>query len=283
MKTDEAAKNCRMLILDLDGTTLNDKKEITAKNLNAVKMLMKRGIKVIVCTGRIFQGARYYAKAIGAKDPVIACNGAVIKTMPENELLYFDPLEKENSKTVVDICRKNSIYIHAYVGETMVTEQLKYSSLIYFERNRDMDEEDRIDIKVVDNLKEYISKCGIPVSKLVIMSESSEQLKLVRKEVSGIAGIEIVSSSPENFEVMNEGVSKGKAIRFLCGYFGIPVEQTAAIGDNENDISLLETAGLKIAMGNAIPDLKQVADYITETNENNGVAKAVEWLIANSY
>lgn len=270
----------RMLILDLDGTVLDNQKEIPEQNKVAVKRLIESGIKVIVCSGRIFKGARYYAKELGVKDPVIACNGAVIRTMPDNKLIYSNTLRDEDSRKVIDICKANNIYLHAYIGEVLVTEQLKYTSLIYSERNKELDDEDRIDIRVVRDLGEYFEQQGVPVSKFVVISDHSSHLRNVREIISGNNTIEIASSSFDNFEVMNKGVSKGRAIEFLCDYLNIPIAQTAAIGDNENDISLLESARLRIAMGNAVPELKQIAHYITDTNENYGVAKAIEWLFA---
>ncbi len=272
-------RHYNMLILDLDGTILDDQKKIPEQNKVAVKKLIDSGIKVIVCSGRIFKGARYYAKELGVKDPVIACNGALIRTMPDNKLLFLNTLRDEESRKVIEICKANNIYLHAYIGEVMVTEQLKYTSLIYSERNKELDDEDRIDIRVVRDLGEYFEQQGVPVSKFVIISDHSTYLKKVREIICKINSIEIASSSFDNFEVMNKGVSKGIAIEFLCNYFKIPISQTVAIGDNENDINMLKTVGFAIAMGNAVPELKQIAHYITDTNENYGVAKAIEWLL----
>ncbi len=270
----------RMLVLDLDGTVLNDKKRIPEQNKMAIRDVIRKGIKVVVCSGRIFKGARLYAGELEVNAPVIACNGAVIKTMPDNRLIYFDPLQGQACKDVIDICRGSGVYIHAYAGEVLVTEQLKYSSLIYSERNQELAEEDRIDIKVVEDLGRYIELSREPVSKLVIIAEHSSLLKDVRDKVSALKTIEISSSSFDNIEVTNKGVSKGKALEFLCGYLGISPSQTVAIGDNENDIGLLRKAGLGIAMGNAIPELKRIANSITDSNQDNGVAKAVQMLFS---
>ncbi len=270
----------KMLVLDLDGTVLDDEKRIPEQNKMAIKEVIQRGIKVVVCSGRIFKGARLYASELEVNAPVIACNGAVIKTMPDNRLIYFNPLSSQDCKKVIDICRSSGVYIHAYVGEVLVTEQLKHSSLIYSERNQELAEEDRIDIKVVEDIGRHIEMSREPVSKLVIIAEHSSLLKDIRDKVSNIETIEISSSNFDNFEITNKGVSKGKALEFLCGYLGILLSETAAIGDNENDIGLLKTAGLGIAMGNAIPELKRIASSVTDSNRNNGVAKAVEMLFS---
>ena len=274
----------KMLVLDLDGTVLNEEKRIPEENKLAIQKVIYKGVKVVVCSGRIFSGARAYAKELGIKDFVIACNGAIIKTMPKNELIYSNHLNYEDSQKVIDICKANNIYMHAYIGETLVTEQLKYTSLLYSERNKEQDEEDRIDIKVVDSLKEYTEQCGTPVTKFVIISDYSTELEKVREEVSKIQTVEIASSASDNIEVMNKGVCKGNAVEILCEHLKIPISQTVAIGDNENDISLIESAGLGIAMGNAIPAIKRIAKDITYTNEEMGVARALEKIfLANSH
>lgn len=266
----------KMLILDLDGTVLNNQKRIPEDNKLAIRKVINKGIKVVICSGRIFSGARAYAKELGIKDFVIACNGAIIKTMPENELIYSNYLNYEDSQKVINICKANNMYVHAYIGEILVTEQLEYTSLLYLERNKEQDEEDRIDIKVVDSLKEYTEQCGTLVSKLVIICDHLTELIKVREEISKIHTVEIVSSASDNIEVMNKGVCKGKALEILCKHLKLPISQTVAIGDNENDISLIESAGLGIAMGNAIPEVRRIAKDITNTNEEMGVARALE-------
>lgn len=267
-----------MLFLDLDGTVLNNRRNISDENKQAVQKVLSMGIAVVVCSGRIYNGARVYAKELGVSGHIIACNGAEIRTLPQGELVYLNPLETGDCINVLENCKTNGIYVHAYVGEVLVTEELQYTSQIYWEWNKNLPEEDRIDIKVAGDLKAYIRESQLPVSKLVVIGEHSSLLKSAREEISKIDTVETSSSSFDNFEVVNRGVNKGKALEILCSHMGVPVSETAAMGDNENDITLLKTAGFGIAMGNAVPALKEAADYITDTNENNGVAKAIKKL-----
>ena len=265
-----------MLVLDLDGTVLNDKKRIPERNKNAIKKLAKKGVKIIVCSGRIFDGARSYATELGLTGPLIACNGALIKIMEDNRLIYSNSLNIEDAINSVKICKSKGIYIHAYIDEILVTEQLKYTSLLNSERNKILDEKSRTNIKVVENLVDYIMKSAKRIDKLVVISEYLNQLFQLREQISRIESVEIASSSFDNIEVMNKGVSKGKAIKFLCNQMNININEVAAIGDNENDLDMLKTVGFPIAMGNAIDDVKKIAEYITDTNEDAGVAKAIQ-------
>jgi hypothetical protein len=266
----------KMLVLDLDGTVLNDQKEIPERNKKAIQNLAETGIQIVVCSGRIFSGARAYATELGLTGSLVACNGALIKTIKDNRLIYTDSLNIQDVINSAKICKSKDVYVHAYIDEVLVTEQLKYTSLIYSERNKILDEKSKLDIKVVENLVDYMMKCAKRIDKLVVISEHSNQLSELRKQISSIESVEIASSSFDNIEVMNKGVSKGKAIKFLCGEMGINVNEVMAIGDNENDLDMLKTVGFPIAMGNAIDEVKMIANYITDNNENAGVAKAIE-------
>ena len=100
-----------------------------------------------------------------------------------------------------------------------------------------------------------------------------------KEELKKYEDLEVVSSSPSNFEVMNKGTSKGRAVKVLADILNINREEVMCLGDSENDLSMIEFAGLGVAMGNAEEFLKEKADYITDTNENDGVAKAIEKFI----
>lgn len=266
----------KLVAIDLDGTLLNTDKEISERNKKAIASAIRKGIKVIVCSGRVYTGARLYAKQIGSVDPVIACNGAIITEHLDGEVLYSDNLNTEDCLKINDICRKHGVYYHVYAGDTMLTEKLGFTSKKYYERNKALPEEDRVDIEVVDNMAEKLKSIPGKVLKFVIVSEDLQLLRTVRNDMKKIESVDLMSSNYDNFEVMNKGVSKGAALKRLSEILSISAAEMIAIGDNENDISMFEYAGLSIAMGNAESCAKEAAMCMTGANNQDGVAIAIE-------
>lgn len=269
----------KLVAMDLDGTLLNKDKEISERNKRAIQLAKKRGVKMVVCSGRVYTGARLYAKQLGIVDPIIACNGAIICENSEGRIIYSNYLSNEVCQRIIEICHKYNIYYHVYAGETMLTEQLGHTSLRYYERNKTLPPKDRVDIEVVTSMMKKIQTYDGKVLKFVVISEDSELLRKVRSDVSEISSVDIMSSNFDNFEVVTKGVSKGAALKKLSDMLDISADEMIAIGDNENDISMLEYAGLGIAMKNGEACAKEAAKYITGSNVEDGVAEAIERFI----
>ncbi|MDP4091800.1 MAG: Cof-type HAD-IIB family hydrolase [Bacillota bacterium] len=270
----------KLIAIDLDGTLLNSQKEISGKNIKAIQDAMNKGIKVIICSGRIYKGARLYARQIGSRELVIACNGAIIRDMATEEALYDNSLSTEDCINVIDICHQENVYFHVYANDIMYTEKLAFGSTFYVKLNEKLKEEDRIDVRLVDNVADVIRDNSIKASKLIVVSEDGSILSRVREKAESIKSIDVVSSFYDNFEVLNKGVSKRKALEYVSQRYGIDSSDMIAIGDNENDISMITYAGLGIAVGNAEDSLKEAAGYITQaTNDEDGVAEAINRFI----
>lgn len=269
----------RLVAIDLDGTLLDMNKKISNRNKRAIALAKEKGVKIVICSGRVFTGARLYAKQVDSRDPVIACNGAIICENIDGEVIYSDNLDTEAGLKIVDICHKHQVYYHVYSGNTMLTEKLGFTSLKYFENNRLLPLEDRVDIEVVQNMAEKIKSMQGQVLKFVVVTDDTELLRRVRNEIEQIYGVAVMSSNYDNFEVMNKGVSKGAALKRLSELLSIPAGEMMAIGDNENDISMLEYAGLGVAMDNGEDCAKEAAQYVTASNSQDGVAEAIEKFI----
>jgi len=269
----------RLVAIDLDGTLLDRNKEISNRNKRAIALAIEKGTKIVICSGRVFSGARLYAKQVGSNDPIIACNGAIISENFNKKIIYSNILDTEDCLKIVAICHKHQIYYHVYAGDTMLTEKLSYTSLKYFEKNRMLSPEDRVEIEVVENMADKIKKMQGQVLKVVVVNDDTELLKRVRNEMEQILSVDVMSSFYDNIEIMNKGVSKGAALKRLSEMLNIPAEEMIAIGDNENDISMLQYAGLGVAMDNGEDCAKEAAQYITTSNNQDGVAHAIEKFI----
>ncbi len=269
----------RLISVDLDGTLLNSQKKISGENIEAIHMAIEKGIKVIICSGRVFKGARVFARKINTKEPLVSCNGAVVKELETGKILYSNLLRKEDCYEVVDICRRENIYFHAYMDDDMYTENPDCPSILYWKGNSELPERDRVKINITDDFKKTIEKSNILVSKIVVISEDLNALSMIRKRIEEVTGVDVMSSNFDNFEVVNRGANKGTALKFLSEKLNIAREEIIAIGDNENDYTMLKYAGLSIAMGNAEDSIKRIADLVTLTNDESGVAKAIKKIV----
>lgn len=266
----------KLICIDMDGTLLSDEKRISEINIDAIKKAYQKGVKIAVCTGRIFTSADYFGNLLNVKAPIIASNGAYIIEKDRNEVVYKGLLGYENSLKTLKILKKYNIYPHFYTTNTIFTEKIVYSSYFYTIVNNSLPKGKKVKIKVVDNWEEVFKKYENEILKGIGIDDDVERVMKAKEELCKSKDVEVVSSSYNNFEVMRQGVSKGKAVQILSSYYSISKDEIICIGDSENDLSMIEYAGLGIAMGNASDEIKNVADFVTDNNNENGVAKVIE-------
>lgn len=269
----------KMVVMDMDYTLLNKQKEVSKRNKEALKKAMGKDVRIVVATGRIYTSARFYAKLLGINTPIIASNGAIIREEYTNNTLFKSVLLDDIAVEMAGLCRKYGLYCHLYSDNTVYTEKITNISLRYMEWNEKLEEEDKIKIEVVDSLEDTIKKEKGKVLKAVVVDKDEDKIKTIRNEIMDTGMVSVSQSLRGNLEVMNKGINKGNAIRILCELYGISNEEVIAIGDNENDLSMIEYAGMGIAMGNAAECLKEKADYITGDYQEDGVAQAIEKFI----
>ncbi|MFT5875397.1 MAG: Cof subfamily protein (haloacid dehalogenase superfamily) [Clostridium sp.] len=266
----------KLICIDMDGTLLNDKKIITERNLRAIRLASEKGVRIAVCTGRIFTSADFFSDLLGVKSPVIASNGAYIREKDRDEVVYKGVLGMEKCKKLLSVFRQYGIYPHYYTSDTVFTERLIYSSSFYEEVNKTLPKDKQVKIIVVKDWKEIFQKYEAEIFKGVAVEEDLEKLKSAKDAIRDMDEFEVVSSRFDNFEVMNKGVSKGSSVKILADYYGINREQVICMGDSENDLSMIKYAGLGVAMANGDECVKEAAKYITDSNNNDGVAKVIE-------
>jgi Cof subfamily protein (haloacid dehalogenase superfamily) len=274
-----------MLVTDMDYTLLNKEKKISEKNREAVRKAIEKGVHMVVATGRIYTSARVYAKLLGVGTPIIASNGAIIREADYNSsgsterTIYKDTLSIETVKEMVRLSRKYDIFCHFFTDDTIYAEKLVNVSLRYTEWNKYLGEEDQVKIRIVDDVAEEIVRENVKILKAVVVDSDSEKIQCLREEILATGIVSVSQSMKDNLEVMNKGVTKGNAVKLLAEMYGVKREEIIAIGDNENDISMIEYAGMGIAMGNAEESLKSVANHITGDYQEDGVAEAIERFI----
>ena len=267
----------KLVCIDVDGTLLNTKHKITKRTKEILLEAHKLGIHIVISTGRMYTDAEYYSNLIGVKSPVIASNGAFIKEKDNDKVIFKDVLGENLSLELLEIFRKHQIkpYFctpHKFYYGTIMFKLFYLATKIVGTRSN------KLDIEYVfswNQWQQVLHKEKDNIVKSEIIYRDPALIYELRSELNQLTQLEIVDSSKYNIEITRKGVSKGKAVERLASLYGLKREEVIAIGDSENDISMLEYAGLGIAMGNASDRVKEKADYITDSNDNEGVANAI--------
>lgn len=268
----------KLICIDMDGTLLdNSAKNIPSENLEAIKLATEKGVMVAITTGRLFTSAKYFSDLIGVKTPVIASNGAYIREKDSDNVIAKFLLGEDNIKAILDILKEYNIRIFFNTVDTVITDKEVLPGNAYMEMNKDLPEEMRVKFFINSDLRGTALKYKKEILKCICINENGlHNIEEIKNRLKNIDTIEVVSSNHNNFEIMNKGVSKGNAVETLANKNGILQEEIIAIGDGENDLSMIKYAGVGIAMGNSNDYIKSCADYVTDSNVNGGVGKAIK-------
>jgi hypothetical protein len=270
----------KLLFTDLDGTLLTDDKQILDDDMKAIEGMLERGHKLVLCTGRPLASAKQLAQKYGFDKPgffLVSFNGGLIYDYATEKAILTRYIPVDEVKFIMDAAHRYGMHAHTYSGDYVVseyeTEQLKtYCRLM------------KMDYVVVKNIREYygdfinvVVKPPIKVNIITPFDHSSlvDFRAEMRKTTAG--KLFDVFSKPEMLEFSHMQSNKGDAVRFMADFYKVPVADTIAVGDEENDCPMIEAAGVGVAVANASPVAKAAADYVT-TNDNNhsAIAEVIE-------
>ena len=271
----------RMLFLDLDGTLLDDRKEITPGNRKALEEALQRGHGVIITTGRPLKSAMDQARKLGLDKPgclLIAYNGAVIYDWEKQEQIFARTLEIPTVLEVFDYVNRLGVHIQTYDTWDVLVEKRcddaavrRYCDMIIM-NHRVMNDvhtdltEEPVKCLVID----YDDRTGPLAVEKWLKEEMAEK-------------VDCFFSCDAYLEVVPKGMSKGEAVKMLCRMMDIPIENAVAVGDAANDLSMIEMAGIGVAMANGTAEVKAAAQYITQRDNNHdGIAEVVEKFFSHS-
>lgn len=266
----------KLIVVDMDGTLLNTKHQVSKETRETLAKAMEQGVKVGIATGRIYPSARYYGNLLGLSTPIIACNGAIVKDEEKGEIIFSDAMQKDDVIKIINICKKHDIYFHFYDHDRFYIEREKYNSFDFQDWTFKESMEDQVGITQLEDAISYVEKNNIDVLKITILDEDMNKLENIKKQISQISTIEIAKSWYNNMEIMNKEVSKGKGIEALAKKLGIEKDEIIAFGDNYNDLSMKDYVKTFVAMENGVDSVKEKADYVTASNDKNGVAKGIK-------
>lgn len=267
----------RLICIDMDGTLLNDDHIISDENKKALKYAVDNGVKIAITTGRLFTSAKYYSDLIGVNAPIISSNGAFIKEKDRDEVIYKETLSFDETIEINKILSKYDITTYFNTFDTVISREEFPEDYTYFKINKSLPLDCRVKLVVADDIEAYLEKEDGNILKAISLSigRNHSHLLEAKEELKSLNKYEVVSSGDYNFEVMKKGTSKGKAVQKLAEMLDISKEEIMCIGDSENDLSMINFAGIGVAMGNGLQIVKDEADFITDTHNNSGVAKAI--------
>ena len=276
----------KLLFTDLDGTLLDDAKNISETDMASIHAMIAAGHKFVMTTGRPLTSVKRIAEKYGFLKPgyfLVSFNGGLIYDCGSGNSILTRRISVDQVKFIMDEAHKRGMHAHTYAGDLVVseyeTEQLKtYCRLM------------QMDYVVVDDIREYYGEqqkengpinvvVKPPIKVNVITPFEHSSLVDFRAEMRTVTAGKLfdVFSKPEMLEFSHMLSNKGEAVRFMADFYHESIENTVAVGDEENDCPMIEAAGVGVAMANASPVVKSVADYVTtRDNNHSGVAEVIE-------
>lgn len=259
----------KLVAIDLDDTLLKNDLTISPRAKNAITKASELGVAVTFATGRMYASALPFARDLKLDMPLITYQGALVKYV-DGRVVYHKPLQMELAKRVVDFLMPYKYHVNLYVHDELRMERESPEGRRYANISK-------VPLHFFDNLYDALN--DEPTKILIIAKEHElDELAAALRQEFG-AEVNITKSKPYFLEVANRLATKGFALAELAHSLNIKASQVMAIGDSWNDLDMLEYAGLGVAMGNAAPEVKQVADYITLSNDDDGVAEAIEQFV----
>lgn len=260
--------NLRLVAFDVDGTLVGRDLSISEAVRSSIQRMTEAGIAGCLVTGRMYRATIPFARELALTTPLICYQGAAIIDPASDEVLAHAALANEVVRELVAIAQEDGMHLQLYRNDEYYCEARNRFSELY--ASLAMTEP-----VIVPSLREAFAYSA--ATKAVIVADASDAQRYGDKLRQVLDGRAYVTRSlPEFVEVLDPKADKGAALRFVAARLGIPIEQTAAIGDSWNDAPLLQAAGFGIAMGSAPPELRAVADAVVGDLEHDGVAEALE-------
>lgn len=261
----------RLLATDLDGTLVTEDKRVTERTKQAVQAMIRQGGTVVLSSGRPSYGVWYVAKELGLPEMggyILAYNGGELLDCKSGETKFSVRIPPEKIPEIIRLARRYKTAILTYEGEYVVTESPDDFYVQGEARNT------RMKVKGVPDLSSYLV---FPIVKLMMVGTEEQILRMepVVREALG-PEFSVFRSEAYHLEILPAGIDKGSGLLKTLEYLGISGEETISCGDYDNDIPMNEVAGLGVAMENGCPEIKAKADYITCSNEKDGVAAVIE-------
>lgn len=266
----------KILFTDLDGTLLNDERKISIGNRQAIKKALEHSHKIVITTGRPLPSAMQLVEELGLTHEgcyAITYNGGLIYDCHSKEAVFQTTLPLEQVSYIFDVARKHHVHCNTYTDTHVISEKKTIELVKYCSRIK-------VPYELVENINTYLTK--EPVKVVMLDLAGRDRLARIQVEMSTwcTGTVNCYFSSAHILEFGPLQATKGSALKYLCNFLNIPIEDSVAAGDEENDISMLHAAGIGVAMANASNEIKEHSNYVTRNNNNNdGIAEIIQKFI----
>lgn len=275
------SRTIRMIGVDLDGTLLNSEKQLTAYTREVLKKAIEQEVAVVVATGRPFSGVPDELKHFPGMRYALTANGARILDMQKQKVVYENLLSGEIAEKVIDILKRHHAIHEFFVdGVGYMNEDGLKNVYAYFEDPHMAEylQSTRIPVK---DVKEKLQAMKCEVDKLQGIFRNQKDKQEALEELNTLSGIVVTAAMDNNLEINKEGTNKGLGLLQLGKSLGISRQEIMACGDGGNDVEMLKEVGFAVAMANAYDTVKTAADFVTVSNDEDGVARAIERFVLN--
>ncbi|MCQ6559079.1 Cof-type HAD-IIB family hydrolase [Paenibacillus mendelii] len=262
----------KLIAIDIDDTLLTDDLIITEGTKAALAAAIEQGVFVTLATGRMFPSAQKIAAQLELNVPIITYQGSLIKTLFDEQVLYERSVPADAAKELFAFCEEHGLHLQLYINDVLYVKEDN-------EKARGYSALAKIPFVVEPDYEKLLTQ---PSTKMLIIDDPDELDKIAAKLAPLIGDrVHITKSKAHYLEFMHKEGTKGHAIEFMAAHIGCTMDQVIAIGDSWNDHEMIEVAGLGVAMDNALPKLKAIANYITASNNDEGVRLVVEKFVLN--
>lgn len=282
----------KLIAIDLDGTLLNSYGEISEKNKQAIQYAKNKGTEVVLASGRDTQTMQKISEELDLNHYLIAGNGASVYDIQLQQNIYENYLDTEKALKIIKICKENSIFFSVYTTQGIITEDLQYNIKVFHNENSFRPNKKRTNIEIVNNIYHVIEELKPHILKIIICDHDKVIFQNIIEKFKIIKNIEILDIEHmskkilrigmqeypiEYFytEITNKNANKWEAIKYLMQIKNILPEEVICIGDNMNDYEMVKNAGVGITMRNSALEKQNIASYVTEDNDSDGVEKAI--------
>lgn len=270
-------RRIKLIALDLDGTLLDSRKRVSQRNLDALEKARRMGVLIVPVTGRPAQGLPQAVLDLPGLRYAVTSNGATIRDLQENRYLLEKHLTPADCLRVLEACADFDMIREIFrEGVGYLTQGDRDILWARYEGTPMMEYVLGTRRVLPGSLEEFLREDDRPLEELFFLTDSPEVKESLRQRLSALPDISFADPAPKDLEVMVGGINKGEALLYLLNLLGIEPQETLAIGDGGSDLPLLKAAGIGVAMDNALPFVKEAADWVTASCDADGVALALE-------
>ncbi len=260
----------KMIAVDMDGTLLGSDCTVSERNARAIRAAMDKGVRIVLATGRPIQGARDYISELGLGGAVITYNGAVIVDAHTEKIIFEQSMDADDAALVIRLGQEYDTTMCIWSRGKLYVNKLNERAYDY------------MTISGVEPIlaEDYSEMIRSGVTK-ILWYDDEKMIGRMPQEMAAkpFRETSFCLSRPYFLEFFSSKASKANALKKVCEMYGIAPEEIIAVGDAQNDLSMIEFAGMGVAMGNALDEVKKAADFVTATNDDDGVAKVIEKFI----